>query len=91
MEFFVSIRDREKYDKKLNELIYQPLAETIRMQTMHLFNVAVTKGRISDPRKLMRFPWDEEKEPQTKEQMKQVMKDIAAYYNAKEIVKKNSN
>lgn len=60
----------------------KPVCEAIRMETWWLFNVAVDRRyRIRKKERMMSFPWDKEKvikEPQTREEMKAVMKLMAS-------------
>ena len=40
---------------------YQTNAELIRLQTLTMVNIQLaSKDKIKDPKKLWRFPWDEE-------------------------------
>lgn len=77
MEFWTAIKDKDEYE--LSKI--KPVCEAIRMETWWLFNAAVdTRSRIRKKERLMAFPWDKgyvAKTPQTREEMKGVMKFMA--------------
>lgn len=58
----------------------KPLCESLRTSTWYLLNVQLKK-RVKSPLKLWGLPWDQEvgrKEPQTLQEMKNVMRSIVS-------------
>lgn len=76
LEFFLALKDQEQLD--VSKMMIQ--CEAIRTSTWYLLNVQVKK-KINNPKKLFKFPWDNDtqKEPQTLEEMKNVMRAIVGY------------
>ena len=74
LEFWLAIKDKDEYE--LSKI--KPVCEAIRMETWWLYNAAVDRrSKIRKKERLMTFPWDKErslKKPQTREEMKDVMK-----------------
>lgn len=82
-EFFLALKSKGKYDGNFAESNIKWICNTIRTQTLYLYNPIVDKkSRKHDPRKLIHFPWDKDsyKKPQTREKMKQVMKAIVSSF-----------
>lgn len=76
-EFFHALNDYEQVEQ--SKVI--PICESIRMNTLWLVNVQLPRGkRVRRAQQLMKFPWDgrQQRKAQTPEQMKNVMKMIAA-------------
>jgi DnaJ-domain-containing protein 1 len=75
LEFFLALEDNEQTETQKIQII----AEGIRLSTWWLVNLQVKK-KIRRPEKLWGLPTDgmARKEPQTRDQMKNVMKAIAA-------------
>lgn len=90
-EFYLSLKSKGKYDADLVETNIKFICNTIRLSTLYLYNPIVDKKyRKSDPRKLMRFPWDKGSyKEQTANQMKNVAKMIARSTVKKTKKKKN--
>lgn len=85
-EFYISLKSKSKYDGAFIESNIKWICNTIRTQTLYLYNPIVDKkSRKNDPKKLMNFPWDKEsfQKPQTRDQMKRVMKAIVSSYQKK--------
>lgn len=58
-DFFLKLH----YYNKMKQQDYQSNAELIRLQTLTLVNIQLaSKDKIKDPKKLWRFPWDENEE-----------------------------
>lgn len=56
-DFFIKLH----YFNKMKQQEYQSQAELIRLQTLTLVNIQLaSKDKIKDPKRLWRFPWDEE-------------------------------
>ncbi|WP_303182169.1 hypothetical protein [uncultured Butyricimonas sp.] len=56
-DFFLKLH----YFNRMKQQDYQATAELIRLQTLTLVNIQLaSKDKIKDPKKLWRFPWDEE-------------------------------
>lgn len=74
LEFSLALKDNERFE--ISKI--QPLCESIRISAWYILNTKL-KRRIRNPKKLFSFPWDVEvnKQPQTIEQMKNVMRAIA--------------
>lgn len=81
LEFFLAVDD---YDKTKEQEV-QIIADTIRLSTWWNVNIQV-KRKIRNPKRLWSHPWDRvvEKKPQTPEEMKNVMKAIAADTKSKQ-------
>ena len=84
VEFDEAIKDKQATIKgayKLDEQLTRWVCESVRLCLLFYRNS--TRGKkqsaIRDPKKMFRLPWDSEmKKPQTYEEMKAVMKMIAA-------------
>lgn len=78
-EFYEGLREKEKHEEQLVLSNVRTICETIRLQTLHLVNVQLPKGKkVSNIKKLMLFKWEKEPQPaQTQEQMKAIMKALA--------------
>jgi hypothetical protein len=76
-EFWLAVKDKDKYE----ESKIKPVCEAIRTSTWWLVNVAVDKrSKVRKKERIMTFPWDKAytpKKPQTREEMKEVMKMMA--------------
>lgn len=89
-EFFNSLREREKHEGDVIMGQVRTICETIRLQTLHLLNVQLPKGKkIRQPKQIMKFKWDQAQPAQTVEEMKQIMKAIARSFKGKD--KKDGN
>lgn len=77
IEFFLALQDQEEFE--ISKI--KPVCESIRTSTWYLLNVQVKK-RIKKPQNLFSLPWDiisgSEKEPQTLQEMKNVMRSIVS-------------
>ena len=81
-EFYLSLKSKSEYDGMIVESNVQFICNTIRMQTLYLYNPIVDKkDRKRDPRKLMNFPWDKDSyKTQSAEEMKKSMKAIVGAF-----------
>ena len=85
-EFFLALKDRSEYDVDVVEGTLKPICESIRLSTLKLINVQLKRSdQITNPRKLWVHYWEKRvfKKPQTREEMKSVMKSIARAYKKK--------
>ncbi len=76
IEFFLALRDQEEFE--ISKI--RPVCESIRTSTWYLLNVQIKK-KIKEPQKLFTLPWDvliSGKEPQTLQEMKNVMRSIVS-------------
>lgn len=77
-EFYLALRYEGERKKDEVDAMVRIICETIREQTLLLYNIQLErKDRVSNPKKLMFFPWDEEDDDQTKEEMINTMKSIS--------------
>jgi hypothetical protein len=78
-EFYEALREREDHEDQLTLAYVRTICETVRLQTYHLVNIQLPKGKkISNVKKLMLFKWEKEPQPaQTQDQMKAIMKALA--------------
>lgn len=78
LEFYEAIKD----DNELRKYPLRTIADSIRMQTLWLVNIQLPRGKkVRNERRLWTLPWDKpqgQKELQTVDQMRQVLKRIAA-------------
>ena len=87
IELYLALED----NMEVRQYQIRTISESIRTSTVHLMNVQLArKDRIKDGQRLWGFSWDKEggQEPQTKEQMKSMMKMIAGHNFSK---KKNKD
>lgn len=84
-EFFNALYEKEKYESNIVLAQVRAICDTIRLQTFHLINVQLPKGRkYRDAKQLMRFEWDTARPAQTVEEMKQIMKAIARGFKGRD-------
>ena len=78
-EFYLALKDESERKKDEVDAIVRMICETIREQTLILFNIQLEqKDRIDNSKKLFAFPWEEqEDDSQTKEEMINTMKAIS--------------
>jgi len=80
-EFYDALKDKGDYDKLEAETILIPICEAIRLDAFHQVNIQLPRGKkYRSARQLFTFYWDKvrnPKKPQTKKEMKKVMKSIA--------------
>ena len=79
-----ALRLKFRYDADLVEANTRMICDAIRMEAYHLVNIELPRGKkLRSPRQLMRFYWDNKQKVQTAEEMKAVMKAIAAYHGVR--------
>lgn len=84
LEFFLALKNQDKYEMDKAEAHFRPLMEAIRLQTYHQVNIQLgKKDKIRNPKRLMEFSWDTDTKPQTVEGMKKVVDSIRKYYRYK--------
>lgn len=82
-EFFEALWEREEHEEHKIIAQVRMICETIRLQTAHLLNIQLPRGKkIQRLSSLMQFDWDKKKAKpaQTKEEMKAIMKVIAGTF-----------
>lgn len=84
IEFFEALWEKEKHEEDIVMAYVRPLCESIRMSTFHLCNLQL-KRKINDPKKLMKFNWENSTPAQTREEMKKTMKQIAKAFAKKPV------
>jgi hypothetical protein len=87
--------EKEEHEENLIIAQVRVVCETLRMQTFHLLNQQQPKNKKLGPhylKKLMNFKWEKvEKEPQTFEEMKAIMKAVAKGWRGKKTKKGKDN
>lgn len=83
-EFFSALYEKEKHEADMVLAQIKSICNVIRLQTFHLVNVQLPKGKqVRDVKQLMKFEWDKARPAQTVEEMKGIMKAIAQSFKGK--------